>query len=69
VPHDESIKFILMADDKNLDMVLFRNRVTGKLNTPQTNKIKPPNIFDRSWLIGRNLDIQKIVKFLTSQNK
>ena len=70
VPHDESIKFILKADAKNLDTVLFQNRKPGKLIqlNEKSLKIKTPNIFDKSWLIGRNLEIQKLVEMLTTQN-
>lgn len=39
----------------------------GKLDQvgERQNKIKYPIIFDKSWLIGRNLEIQQIVEALT----
>ena len=48
-----------------LNTILFPNRPAGKLNTHHVHKIKPPNVVDKSWLIGRNLDLQAMVEELT----
>jgi len=68
LPHDESIKFILKAEEKNKKLVLFKDRPKGKLvYAPKGQNNKVSEIFDQSQLIGKNLQIQQCVEMLTNE--
>jgi len=70
IPHDESIKFILKADEQHLRTTLFKNRGMGQIIQlhDKNSQHRPPIIFDNAWLIGRNLETQRIVEMLTNTN-
>lgn len=79
-PHDESMKFVLLSKEnmkgngKELtqnksDLVIFEEREMGAvtlLNPPLKN-VNLPSIYDYTILIGRNIEIQKIVSLLTCE--
>lgn len=52
-----------------MNTVIFKNRQSGTLVQLHDNNShsKLPEIFDYSWLIGRNLEVQKIVSMLTNE--
>ena len=67
--HDESMKFILMHKPDQQDLVLFEDREAGNIiylnDTREADQMS--SIYDKTILIGRNFEIQKIVKQLTKE--
>jgi len=66
VPHDESMKFILMVRDKKLNgnESLFQKKSKGRL-VDVTHKGIGEGIFSGHKIIGRNIEIQKLYQWLT----
>ena len=64
--HNESMKFVLKADQEHKNMKLFENRAKGELiELYKTNLLDNISyIYDERFLIGRNKDIQRIVQNL-----
>lgn len=70
LPHDESMKFILKADPNKLNTVLFKDRGQGELiqMNQRSKAYKMPLLHDKTFMIGRYLDIHNIVQLLTNPN-
>lgn len=59
IPHDESMKFVLLSKNPDLDLVIFNNRQIGNVGilNQASNNINLFNIYDDTILIGRNHEI------------
>lgn len=70
IPHDESIKFMIIGTNEGMNTVLFPSRQEGDLilqsDVNLVNKL--PNIVDPLMLFGRNLEIQQVVDSLFSES-
>ena len=64
--HNESMKFVLKADQEHKNMKLFENRAKGELIELYKKNLLDniSYIYDERFLIGRNKDIQRIVQNL-----
>ena len=68
-PHDESMKFVLLATDENKNKAIFGNRRKGELIQLFEKNLRDrvSNISDERFLIGRNKEIQRCVSMLNNE--